>query len=322
MNQNTIRIVIIAIVVVLIRIIIKNIKNLTKANSKSLEYDKLIKQLNEYFNTLSQEEKEKYGNQQLTIAVLEDYDMEVNNGGLCQYFVNSSRAGAPMLSECLKEINAKKHKKLFDDFIKKNEINVNDLDNFIIEYEEAELGQISSASEDGKYYEKYKSYPFDDFDSEFYNLYREENLQDLIKEYAIKSFSKIFPDMNEKINVKKLDAEQFAKKYEELVSLYPEYYENESPALKTVLNYKINQLPKLNEKIKLNDDFAHEVIDILLKAKNPVILCEISVMACVIDYRKNEAIEIIKKNLHKINCPSFTHHIKFALSEICGIKIN
>lgn len=322
MDQNTIRIVIIAVVVVLIRIIIKNIKNLTKANSKSLEYDKLIKQLNDYFNNLSQEEKEKYGKQQLTIAVLEDYDMEVNNGGLCQYFVNSSRAGAPRLSEFLKEINAKKHKKLFDDFIRKNKIDVNDLDNFIIEHEEAELGKISSVSDDEKYYEKYKSNPFDDFDSEFYNLYREENLEDLIKEYAINSFAKIFPDMNEKINIKELDVEQFAKKYEELVSLYPEYYENKSPALKTVLNYKINQLSKLNEKIKLNDDFAHEVIDILLKSKNPVILCEISVMACVIDYRKNEATEIIKKNLHKINCPSFSYHIKFALSEMCGIKIN
>lgn len=322
MEQNTIRVIIIALVLVLTRIIIKNIKVLKKHNSKNLEYDKLINQLNGYFNNLSQEEKEKYGKHQLTIAVLEDYDIEVNNGGLCQYFVNSSRAGAPMLSECLKEINATKHQKLFDDFIKKNKIDLNNLDNFIIELEEEGLGKISSVSDDNKYYEKYRSYPFDDFDSKFYDLYREENLKDLIKEYAKKSFSEIFPDMNEKINVKKLDVEGFAKKYEELVSLYPGYYENESPALKTILNSKINQLPKLNEKIKLNDDFAHEVIDILLKSKNPITLCEISVMACIINYRKNEAIQIIKKNLNKIKSPAFSYHIKFALSEMCGIKIN
>ena len=78
----------------------------------------------------------------------------------------------------------------------------------------------------------------------------------------------------------------------------------------------------MSDKLKLNDDFAHEVIDVLLKSKNPITLCEISVMACIADYRKNDAIKTINKNLHKVNSPAFSHHIKFALSEKCGIKIN
>lgn len=115
---------------------------------------------------------------------------------------------------------------------------------------------------------------------------------------------------------------EFTKKYEEIVSLYPKYYENESPALKTVLNYKMKQLTKLSDKLKLNDDFAHGAIDILLKSKNPITLCEISVMACIINYRKNDALKTINKNLHKVNSPAFSDHIKFALSEKCDIKIN
>ncbi len=37
--------------------------------------------------------------------------MEVNNGGLCQFFVNSSREFAPDLSAALDAIGALEHKK-------------------------------------------------------------------------------------------------------------------------------------------------------------------------------------------------------------------
>ena len=198
MDKNTVRILITTAAIVILRIIIKNIKKMIKSSTKSLEYCKLESQLNDYFNKLTPEEKEKFGKQQLIIAVLEDYEMEVNNGGLCQYFANSSGAGAPMISECLKEINAKQHKKHFDKFINENKIDVNNLEEFIV-------------NDIDEFEEKNKSKPFDEFDSKFYELYREENLEVLITEYAEKSFSKIFPDMNKKIDIKKLDVAEFVK---------------------------------------------------------------------------------------------------------------
>ncbi len=89
--------------------------------------------------------------------VLYTFDMEFQNGGLCQFFVNSSRNFAPYVSEYLEKVGAIEHKKLFDNFIKSNDINLNDLSFFIID--------------DLDFYEeKCNAYPFDDFDDEFSEL--------------------------------------------------------------------------------------------------------------------------------------------------------
>ncbi len=84
-------------------------------------------------------------------------DTEVNNGGLCQFFVNSSRMVAPYISEYLEIIGAYKHKNLYDGFIIKNGIDLADLSFFDID--------------DVKEYEKKEeSYRFDEFDDAFYDL--------------------------------------------------------------------------------------------------------------------------------------------------------
>ena len=85
------------------------------------------------------------------------YEMEVNNGGLCQFFVNSSREVAPELSECLGIIGASEHKQLFDSFISDNGINVGDLSSFIID----DVAEFEAQT---------KRYPFEDFDNAFYEL--------------------------------------------------------------------------------------------------------------------------------------------------------
>ncbi len=85
------------------------------------------------------------------------YAFEVYDGGLCQYFVNSSRKLAPMLSDCLEEIGALDHKTLFDQFIQQNEIDVNDLSSFVSNSVEEYLSQT-------------KRYPFEAFDAAFWDL--------------------------------------------------------------------------------------------------------------------------------------------------------
>ncbi|MBO4423042.1 MAG: DUF4375 domain-containing protein [Clostridia bacterium] len=95
------------------------------------------------------------------------YEMEVNNGGLCQFFVNSSREIAPELSECLGIIGASEHKNLFDSFVSDNGIDVSDLSSFMID-------------DSAEFEAQTKRYPFDDFDNAFYKL---EPIQDRLIPY-------------------------------------------------------------------------------------------------------------------------------------------
>jgi len=96
------------------------------------------------------------------------FDLEINNGGLCQFFVNSSRLVAPYVSEYMRVIGANNHKNLFDKFISDNNIDLNNLSSFdiddVIEYEK-----------------QTERYHFDDFDYAFCNL---EPLESYLKKFA------------------------------------------------------------------------------------------------------------------------------------------
>lgn len=94
---------------------------------------------------------------QKVVYAVNELEVEVNNGGLCQFFVNSSRAEAPYISDALAAIGAKEHKELFDGFVGKYKIDVNDLSSFAIRRV--------------KDFEKQaKRYPFDEYDDKFYTL--------------------------------------------------------------------------------------------------------------------------------------------------------
>lgn len=98
------------------------------------------------------------------------YQAEVNNGGLCQYFVNSSRMTAPYLEEALSAIGAGLHREQFSDFMSVNRIDVTDLSEFILE----DIDQFE---------EKCELYAFDDFDNTFYELEEKESLDSLCAAY-------------------------------------------------------------------------------------------------------------------------------------------
>ena len=94
---------------------------------------------------------------QRVFYILSIYDMEIQNGGLCQFFVNSSRSLAPHVENCLETVGADAHKDLFTSFIEENQIDVSDLDSFII-YD----------IED--YAKQTQRYDFDSFDMNYYDL--------------------------------------------------------------------------------------------------------------------------------------------------------
>lgn len=113
--------------------------------------------------------------EQKLVYTLNKFMAEVNNGGLCQFFVNSSSECAPYVSKALEAIGVVELKGLFDGFIADNGIDVNDLSSF----------KISDIDE---YEAQTKRYNFDSFDNRFYEI---ENLQKLIIDYSRNNIEKL-----------------------------------------------------------------------------------------------------------------------------------
>lgn len=189
MEQNTIRILTIVLVTIIVKVIIKNIKSFRKTSvsrlsSDQLEYNDILDCITDLCINFDDSDREKYTNQQLVVISTMEYYNEVMNGGMCQFFANSSRIFTPILSVSLEEVNAIEHKTHFDNFTKRNKINVDDLNSF------------ESEGVD-EFIDQYDRYPFEDFDRKFYDIDRTEKLCDLIIEYARNNFDAIFTDIKQ-----------------------------------------------------------------------------------------------------------------------------
>lgn len=112
---------------------------------------------------------------QRAFYVVNYFDLEVNNGGLCQFFVNSSRVCAPYVSKSLEIIGALKTKKLFDRFVADNKIDLENLDSFII----IDVDEFKTQK---------KRYPFDDFDNFYYET---EEIHKLLISFAKKNIYRL-----------------------------------------------------------------------------------------------------------------------------------
>lgn len=122
--------------------------------------------------------EQKLLREQVLMYTLHKLLAEVNNGGLCQFFVNSSRDCAPYVSEALAAVGAVEIKDLYDRFVSDNGIDVNDLSSFKI----TKLEDYEAQTE---------RFDFDAFDDKFYadtTLYRKilayarENLDKILSE--------------------------------------------------------------------------------------------------------------------------------------------
>ncbi len=99
------------------------------------------------------------------------YYMEVNNGGLCQFFANSSSSTAPSLASALAAVGADEHKALYLGFVTENGIDLFDLSSFKSESSEEFAGQ-------------YGRYPFEKFDLEYESC---PDLRDVLSDYILKN---------------------------------------------------------------------------------------------------------------------------------------
>ena len=100
---------------------------------------------------------ESINSAQKAFYVLSMYDMEIQNGGLCQFFVNSSEALTLQVDACLEMLGAEDHRELFTGFVKDNGIDLQDLSSFRID-------DIQDFAE------QTQRYDFDSFDAQYYGL--------------------------------------------------------------------------------------------------------------------------------------------------------
>ena len=102
-------------------------------------------------------EIEQFTGARKTVYVLGLFDSEIQNGGLCQFFVNSSSVVAPYVSESLKSVGANEHLNLFEEFITANNIDISNLESF-------KVFSIRG------FKKQTKRFDFDSFDDKYYEL--------------------------------------------------------------------------------------------------------------------------------------------------------
>ncbi len=162
-----------------------NLRNIKKANKfRAMSKDELLALSDDEFfdvilcvceDAVYDIKDSHIDEKQKMVYSLNNFEAEINNGGLCQFFVNSSSECAPYISKALESVGAFAIKDLFDKFISENKIDVNDLSSF----------KISSIDE---YEAQTKRYDFDSFDDKFYE---DENLHQQIIDYSRKNIEQL-----------------------------------------------------------------------------------------------------------------------------------
>lgn len=141
-------------------------QNMTCAEAETLPGDTLLECVDFRLERQGGERllSEPFGSRQAVYTV-NLFDREMRKGGLCRYFVDNSRASAPLLEEALTRVGAEPYRKLFHDFVCEHGLDVTNLSDFIIR--------------DIDRYEKLvRKYPFEDFDGAFRELSGEKPLEE------------------------------------------------------------------------------------------------------------------------------------------------
>ena len=112
---------------------------------------------------------------EIPVCVLWMWNIEMLNGGLCQFFVNDGDY-ASLVPGSLQAVGAEEYNSLWCDFVEKHAINLEDLSEFelSIQHDEADCAP---------YIAVYDKYPFEDFDDAFYDLYGSDPLEGYIANY-------------------------------------------------------------------------------------------------------------------------------------------
>lgn len=121
------------------------------------------------------EDNVELNEQETPVFILWMWNIEMLNGGLCQFFVNEGRF-APLVLASLEAVGATEYAALLKDFVAKYKIDLNDLSQFELDIDptDADFSAYISARE---------LYPFDAFDEAFSDLYGTEPLENYMAAY-------------------------------------------------------------------------------------------------------------------------------------------
>lgn len=112
---------------------------------------------------------------EIPVFILWMWNIEMQNGGLCQFFVNDGQF-ASLVPTALEAVGAKEYAKLLNDFVATHKIDLHDLSQF-------DLDMDPMKTDFSAYTDATELYPFDDFDEAFYDLYGSDPLEAYIAAY-------------------------------------------------------------------------------------------------------------------------------------------
>jgi hypothetical protein len=105
------------------------------------------------------------------LYILAILDMEVQNGGLCQFFVNCGSAYATRVSESLRTVGLEPMRILYETFLSDNRIDPSDLNSYHFDTPD----DIA---------EQYERHPYDDFDDAYMELWVKLDFNKVMLQYA------------------------------------------------------------------------------------------------------------------------------------------
>lgn len=109
-----------------------------------------------------------------TVLTLSLLDMEVMNGGLCQFIVNPSGRFLQQVPDALRSVGADEYADAFCRFADANKLDLKELSNY---YQNGIDADFSS------FYTLLEKYPFSDFDDRYVELYKVYPLESKIAAY-------------------------------------------------------------------------------------------------------------------------------------------
>ena len=109
--------------------------------------------------------------QSLFVAMI--FDMEIQNGGVAQFFWNGGSLYAKLVPDALREIGMDDVAALYDQFVQENSITLEEIDTY--------RERFPMMGEDF-----YDYHPFDEFDEDYIKIWKETNINARFLDYAAK----------------------------------------------------------------------------------------------------------------------------------------
>ena len=133
-------------------------------------------------NARSEEELKKIPEVKFYLFAANIFDMEMQNGGLCQFLINAGNIHGSMIEEALRVFGAEEHLRLVSEFCSQNGLDLCNLRKLI-------PARMEPYGMTDFYLRLINEYPFDEFERMYYKLESDCPLQSILATYVRKNIS-------------------------------------------------------------------------------------------------------------------------------------